>query len=246
MCFMISCARSSIRETKTPVNSPSIKTLTITTENALVLDRLKEYPNLEVLTIQCIEALQQLPDDVGLLKNLRELNMNNGNGCAMNPKLPGSIGDLHALEKLDLYGAQDPRPVGNDYGPQPRQRHEFPKSMSGLKSLTYLDLGRNGLEEIPPFVKDVPNLKELGFDWNMKVRNLPHFLGDLQHLEILRLSADGLTDIPDFLKGPKLSLITLGNNCDITTNESKKNDLKRRFPGIKLDFEDEYDCPGTN
>jgi Leucine-rich repeat (LRR) protein len=90
------------------------------------------------------------------------------------------------------------------------------------------------------------NLKELGFDWNMKVRNLPHFLADLPRLETLRLSADGLMDIPVFVRGPNLSLITLGNNCDITTSESKKNALKRRFPGVRLDFEDEYDCPGAN
>ena len=217
----------------------TINTLTINGLNASLLNRLKGYPNLEVLSIHCIEPLQALPDDIGQLAKLRELNMNNGNGCAMNPKLPESIGNLHALEKLDLYGAQDPTPPGD----QPTQRQEFPKSMSQLKALTYLDLGRNGLEEIPDFVRDLPHLKELGFAWNQEVRNLPRFLGSLPQLQTLRLNADGLTDIPDFVRGPKLLLITLGNNCAITTNAAKQKALEQRFHGVKLDFENEYDCP---
>jgi Leucine-rich repeat (LRR) protein len=236
-------AQSSILVAQTTPNPSQTTRLTISEKNAILLKNLKEYSNLEVLSISCVESLQALPDDIGYLPKLRELNMNNGNGCSMNPKLPDSIGNLQALEKLDLYGAQDPRPIGKHYGPQPIQRHEFPKSMSQLKALTYLDLGRNGLDEIPDFVKDLMHLKEFRFAWNMNVRALPSFLATLPELQTLRLDSDGLTDIPAFLKGPKLSLISLGNNCAITTNASKKKALEQRFHGVTLDFEDEYDCP---
>ncbi len=191
------------------------KTLKITEENAKVLDDIGSYPDLEVLSICCIEGLQSLPDSIGKLTKLRELIINNGNGYVMNPVLPEAIGNLRSLEKLVLYGAQDTL----RRGAQPGERHQFPRSMSQLKNLTYLDLGRNGYTEIPSFVKDLPGLRELRFEFN------------------------DLSDLPDFLNSlPNLAKITLGNNCKITNNKAKMNDLKRRFPKITFDFSDEYDC----
>jgi Leucine-rich repeat (LRR) protein len=220
----------------------AVKTLEISGENAELLGHLQDYPNLEVLSINCIENLQSLPDSIGALRNLKELRMDNGNGCSMNPVIPESIGNLHSLEKLILYGAQDPRHV-DKLDRLPKERHRFPKSMSQLKNLTCLDLGRNGLEEIPDFVKGLPKLRELDFAWNMNVKTLPPFLTELKELQTLRLDADGLTDLPDFLNQlPKLSRVILGDNCKITQSQAKRNVLKRRFQHIKLDFRDEYDC----
>jgi Leucine-rich repeat (LRR) protein len=234
---------SHVRLNATP---PATKVLEVTQKNAHLLDQLEKYPDLEVLKIACIEKLRSLPDSIGNLTKLKELIIDNGNGCAMNPLLPGSIGKLRSLEKLVLYGAQDPRGVGKKRGQEPAERHKFPDSMSQLKNLTYLDLGRNGLEQIPEFVKDLPNLKELGFAWNMKLKNIPAFLVDLRELTTLKLDSDGLTDLPDFLKRlPKLSRITLGNNCAITQSQVKMQDLRKRFPKITFDFEDEYDCPSN-
>ena len=39
-----------------------------------------------------------------------------------------------------------------DATPQPTQRHDFPKSMSQLTALTYVDLSSSGLDQIPAFV----------------------------------------------------------------------------------------------
>jgi hypothetical protein len=217
-----------------------VKELTISQENADLLQHIESYPDLEVLSISCLEGLQALPESIGKLTRLRELLIDNGNGCSMNPVLPESIGNLRSLEKLVLYGAQDPR----DAGPQPAERHKFPSSMSQLKNLTYLDLGRNGLDEIPVFVKDLPKLRELGFDWNMKLKRVPAFLLGLRHLTTLRLNGNDLEDLPDFLGTlPELTRITLGNNCKITQSAARMKSLRRRFPRITFDFEDEYDCP---
>lgn len=215
--------------------------LEISEENARLLDKIGSYPDLEVLKISCVEELRALPDSIGKLTKLKELIIDNGNGCSMNPLLPESIGNLSSLEKLVLYGAQDPREDGGEH--QPRERHKFPASMSRLKNLVYLDLGRNGLAEIPPFVKELPKLKELGFAWNMNLKSIPPWLIDLRELTTLRLDSDGLTDLPDLLnRMPKLNRITLGDNCKITQNRAKKRDLRKRFPRITFDFADEYDC----
>jgi hypothetical protein len=223
----------------------AVKKLVISEENGKELQRLGNYPYLESLELSCLEDLQFLPESIGVLTRLRELRIDNGNGCQMNPVLPESMGNLHSLGKLTLYGAQDPRyPPDARVAPLLRNRHKFPNSMSQLKNLTYLDLGRNGLEKIPEFVKDLPNLQELGFEWNIKLTKIPEFLSSLRELRTLRLNADGLNDLPGFLNQlPNLTLITLGDNCRITQSAAKKRNLQRRFPQITFDFQDEYDCP---
>jgi Leucine-rich repeat (LRR) protein len=218
----------------------SAKKLEISETNAQLLDQLQEYPDLEVLKISCLDKLRSLPDSIGNLRKLEELIIDNGNGCAMNPLIPESIGHLHSLKTLVLYGAQDPRRPGE----QPAERHKFPGSMSQLKNLRRLDLGRNGLNEIPEFVKDLSHLQELDFAWNMRLKKIPEFIVNLRELTVLKLDADGLTDLPDFLSQvPKLASVTLGDNCIITKSQKKKKQLATRFPKIKFGFDDEYDCP---
>jgi Leucine-rich repeat (LRR) protein len=245
----------------TPQNSPAIKetpmqgpmvrppstitTLEISPEkaNEELIQELSSFPNLKVLKIICLEDLAVLPSDLGKLTHLKELNMDEGNGCAMNPILPESIGNLQSLEKLNLAGAQDPRDVDKSQEKRSGEYHKFPASMSKLKGLTYLNLGRNGLSEIPLFVRDLPRLQEFDFSWNMEVKEIPAFVAELRNLTTLNLESDGLTDLPQFLsKHPKLNKISLGNNCAITNNPAKRQDLQRRFPKIKFDFQDEYDC----
>lgn len=227
-CSLLSAAQASGRE------------LEISETNAQLLDHLREYPDLEVLKISCLEKVNSLPESIGNLSKLKELIIDNGNGCSMNPQLPESIGRLQSLRTLVLYGAQDPRRPGH----QPAGRHKFPGSMSQLKNLRRLDLGRNGLDEIPEFVKDLSHLQELDFAWNIQLKRIPEFIINLRELTVLKLDANGLTDLPDFLNQvPKLASVTLGDNCLITQNQKTKNRLAARFPKIKFVFDDEYDCP---
>lgn len=220
----------------------SRKTLQISEQNAQLLENIGGYPDLEVLSITCVEPLRALPDSLGKLTGLKELIIDNGNGCSMNPLLPETIGNLRSLEKLVLYGAQDPRGVGNEPGVQPGQRHKFPRSMSQLSSLLYLDLGRNGFNDIPAFVKDLPKLKELGFELN-NLKTLPVFLSNLKQLTTLKLAGNDLDDLPEFLHAlPNLTRIDLGNNCRLTKNFARMKELKARFPKVSFDFINQYDC----
>jgi hypothetical protein len=113
----------------------------------------------------------------------------------------------------------------------------FPPSISRLKNLTYLSRGRNRMPEIPLFVADLPRLRMLDFSWNMEVKEILVFLTNLRELTILRLDADGLTDPTDFLsKLPELREISLGDNCSITQNPAKRQNLQHRFPGVTVPF----------
>jgi Leucine-rich repeat (LRR) protein len=231
---------------KPPMVRPpvTVKALEISSEkgNEELINEIGNYPNLKTLSIQCLD-LAALPDAIGKLTALEELDMDEGNGCSMNPILPESIGNLQSLKKLNLDGAQDPREIGEISS---SKHHRFPAGMARLKNLTYLNLGRNGMSEIPPFVGNLTKLTELDFSWNMEVKEIPTFVTNLRQLTTLRLNADDLTDLPDFLnKLPNLRKISLGNNCDITQNPARKADLQRRFPKVKFDFDDEYDCPET-
>jgi len=218
--------------------APKKTSLEINAENATVIGEIDNDPDLRVLSISCLEDLKALPDAIGRLTDLRELKIDNGNGCSMNPVLPENIGRLRSLEKLVLFGAQDPRD-----GVQPHERHPFPASISRLKNLTYLDLGRNGLDQIPSFVQELPKLTDLGFAFN-QLKEVPPSLSTLKELTRLWLDGNDLTDLPDFLNTlPKLKRISLGDNCKITGDEARTKELQRRFPNIELVFEGEYDCP---
>jgi len=218
--------------------------LTISEKNAGLLGVIGQYRALRELSINCLEELRSLPDSIGSLTSLEKLEINNGNGCAMNPVLPESIGNLRFLTKLVLYGAQDPCPDCDQNGQQ-TERHAFPHSMSNLKALRYLDLGRNGFEQIPPFVQDLPKLEEFRFEFNA-LKQLPPSISDLRELRTLRLNGNDLQDLPDSLNSlPHLKKVSLGYNCKITQNHAKIQELKKRFPRITFDFEDDYDCPTT-
>src|SRR5215467_8222551 len=105
-------ATPALAATAAPVLT-GVKKLEISDENADVLQHLERYPDLEVLSVSCAERLSAIPDSIGRLTKLKELRMDNGNGCSMNPVLPEAIGNLASLETLVLYGAQDPREPGS-------------------------------------------------------------------------------------------------------------------------------------
>ncbi len=143
------------------------------------------------------------------------------------PSVTGGHWKFALFGKLILFGAQDPR----NPDLQPAERHKFPSAVSQLKNLMYLDLGRNGLEEIPSFVKDLRRIRELRFQWNMKLKEVPAFISNLRELTTLKLDADGLDDLPDFLNAlPALARIASGTTAKRCQNERfEKKIPKSRF-----------------
>lgn len=198
--------------------------------------------NLETLELACLENLEDLPEEIGRLRRLRELVIDNGNGCSMNVSLPRSIGQLEGLRVLRLYGALDGREVGAEDSARSKRAKPLPDTLAELRNLEELDLGRNGIRSVPPQVASLRGLKKLSLDYN-EIREVPAFVGGLKNLEELSLNANGGARLPQSLAGLKGLKIFMGNNR-LTLAEQKS--LRARFPAAVFSFENEYDDEAAN
>jgi Leucine-rich repeat (LRR) protein len=204
--------------------------------------RLGTLTNLETLEISCLENLEDLPDEIGGLRKLKELIIDNGNGCQMNVSLPRSIGQLENLRVLRLYGALDARGIGSDE-PAPRaQSKSLPETVANLRQLEELDLGRNGLRSVPSQVASLGNLKRLGLDYN-DLSEIPAFVGNLKNLEELSLRSNGGVRLPQSLSNIRGLRVSMGNNALKLRDQQM---LRRRFPHLVFSFENEFDDDAAN
>ncbi|MBI3555821.1 MAG: leucine-rich repeat domain-containing protein [Deltaproteobacteria bacterium] len=173
--------------------------------NDTMLSKLERFTALESLSLSGFKDMKALPEAIGKLTELRELIVDNGNGCSMTAELPESIGNLIKLKKLVLNGALAQTP-------------KIPKGLSGLKGLEELNIGRNGFDEVPDFVRELTGLRELDLSFNR------------------------MTDLPQYLqKFPGLKKIGLSENRGITDSAAKQAELKKKFPAVEFDFTNEYD-----
>jgi Leucine-rich repeat (LRR) protein len=198
--------------------------------------------NLEALELACLEKLEDLPEEIGRLRKLRELVIDNGNGCSMDVSLPRSIGELENLRVLRLYGALDGRDVGAEAPARPGRSKPLPDTLAGLRNLEELDLGRNGITSVPPQVASLRGLKKLSLDYN-DIREVPSFVGGLKNLRELSINANGGTRLPQSLAGLKGLKVFMGNNR-LTLSAQKS--LRARFPAAVFSFENEYDDEAAN
>lgn len=196
--------------------------------------------NLEALELACLEKLEDLPEEVGQLQKLRELVIDNGNGCSMNVALPRSVGRLSSLRVLRLYGALDGRDIGEPASSAPAK--VLPDSLAELQGLEELDLGRNGLSSLPPQVASLRGLKKLSLDYN-DMRELPSFVGDLPNLRELSVNANGGIALPASLSKIKGLKVFMGNNR-LKLRDQKA--LRARFPNAVFSFENEFDDDAAN
>jgi Leucine-rich repeat (LRR) protein len=194
--------------------------------------------NLEALELACLENLEDLPEEIGKLRKLEELIIDNGNGCAMNVSLPRSIGELSNLRVLRLYGALDGREIGSEVSARTSQSKRLPDTLAKLQKLEELDLGRNGIRS----VASLRGLKKLALDYNA-IREVPSFVGGLKNLEELSLNANGGARLPQSLSALKGLKVFMGNNR-LTLREQKS--LRARFPVAVFSFENEYDDDAAN
>ena len=191
--------------------------------------------NLKELEISCLENLEDIPVEIGQLKKLEKIIIDNGNGCDMNVSIPASIGDLTNLKVLRLFGALGSGETGSPVKP-------LPATISKLQNLEELDLGRNGLQTIPSEISNLKNLKKLGLDYN-NLHDLPAFIGELKNLRELSISSNHVIKLPPSLSKLSGLRISMGNNY---LKLKDQVELRRQFPNAAFDFENEYDDDAAN
>jgi hypothetical protein len=204
--------------------------------------RLGTLINLEKLEMSCLEKLEDLPVEIGKLRKLEELIIDNGNGCQMNISVPRSIGQLENLKVLTLYGALDPREIGSEQPLRPSQIKKLPQTLGNLRNLEELELGRNGLRVVPAEIASLHKLKRLGLDYN-NIRELPSSIGNLKNLRELSLRSNGGVRLPQSLAALKNLRVYLGNNYLKLKDQQK---LRSRFPKIVFSFDNEFDDEAAN
>ena len=186
--------------------------------------------NLEVFSFGCLEKLTTLPASIGNLTKMRELIIDNGNGCSMSVAVPASIGKLQNLRVLRLYGAiESAKPL--------------PASIGQLRNLEVLDLGRNGLTSVPQSIAALSNLKTLRLEYNA-LKSIPDFIGEFKNLKELSLDAnENIKTLPASLAKIEGLTVSMGNNA-LKLRDQKT--LQTKFPNITFSFENEYDDDHAN
>ena len=197
--------------------------------------KLGALANLQELEISCLENLEDIPVEIGQLKKLEKIIIDNGNGCGMNVSLPASIGELTNLKVLRLFGALGPGETGSSVKP-------LPATIAKLQNLEELDLGRNHLQTIPPEISNLKHLKKLGLDYN-DLHDIPSFISDLKDLRELSISSNHVTKLPTSLSKLSGLRISMGNNY---LKSEDQVELKRQFPSATFDFVNEYDDVAAN
>ncbi|GIJ50639.1 hypothetical protein Val02_75250 [Virgisporangium aliadipatigenens] len=93
-------------------------------------------------------------------------------------RLPESIGGLTQMRELNLYR-----------GFFTNSPDSLPPSLGRLTNLTALELSRNGLHEVPEWVRGMTKLRSLGL-WMTDITEIPEWLTELTALERLALPCD--------------------------------------------------------
>ncbi|XP_048133959.1 TMV resistance protein N-like [Rhodamnia argentea] len=132
-----------------------------------------EMAGLTHLSLRGCHSLEKLPDCIGSLRSLLELDLIHTGIIA----LPDSIGDLKKLEKMKLSFTQI---------------SELPNSIGGLESLLVLFLRDTKISQLPASTEYLKRLEYLNLA-NTMITELPKAIGKLENLE--RLVYDGCRNI---------------------------------------------------
>jgi hypothetical protein len=192
-----------------------------------------------VTELRLSNQLTELPESIGNLTNLEELNLSNNQLTA----LPESIGNLTNLRTLNLGFNQlttIPVSIGNltNLGTLNLGFNQFtalPESIGDLTNLVELNLTENQLTELPESIGNLTNLITLYLGYN-QLTALPESIGNLTNLEQLILTENQLTELPESIDNlPNLEELDFTDNpLDDTENNMIDDDRPNTAPAFHV------------
>ncbi|MBC7877029.1 MAG: leucine-rich repeat domain-containing protein [Anaerolineales bacterium] len=169
-----------------------------------LIKTIKKVANLNVTSMGLLEEeIEELPAEIGLLKNLRFLYL---------PRheiriLPDEIGELVNLVEIDLsFNKFSSIPI--NFGMLQNlktlyllnnQFISIPSAIFKLKRLETLSISRNKLQKIPPEIGQLTNLKKLYLSDN-EINKIPSELLNLKKLVLLDLRGNQLSIPPEIIE----------------------------------------------
>ncbi len=139
------------------------------------------------------KAIEELPPEIGLLKDVEELDLSDNKLTS----LPPEITQLSKLRILNI-----------EYN----ELTDLPAELGQLTALEELYLGHNELSELPASLSQLKHLRKLYLPSNL-VSVLPSKLDTLIHLEDLDISDNGIVELPaDFGKLRRLIQLNISDN----------------------------------
>ncbi len=138
--------------------------------------------------------LAELPAEIGLMKNLREININDANRLKV---LPPEIGQLEKLEQLSIGGTKI---------------KTIPAEIGNCKSLWHFGVGGAQLKTLPPEIGLCTNLTYVNIASN-KITSLPEEIANLSKLDNFNVMYNQLSELPiSFTRLKKLTFCALAHN----------------------------------
>ena len=190
-----------------------------------------DYLKVKVISMLDKELNSEIPEDIGKLRNLEELELFR---CNLTGTIPESIGNLTNLEYLDLslnsLIGEIPESIGNLTNlvglelSMNSLTGEIPESISNLSNVEWLYLYDNNLTgEIPKSIENLINLEYLDLSFNSLTGEIPESIGNLTNLTRLFISDNNLTgEIPE----------SIGNLTNLEYLYLCTNNLSGRIPGF--------------
>lgn len=176
--------------------------------------KIGDFPEIKILTFfNTVNTIQELPSEIGKLKNLEELSLSN----TQIRFLPPEIGQLKQLKKLDL-----------------RETFitELPPEIGELESLTHLYLGTKGtkfnIDKLPNSLGNLKNIEVLILQ-HTNCMELPD-LSNMSKLVSLNLHGTVLKELPQYTyELPSLEVLFLSETPinELSADIGKLKFLKR-------------------